>query len=278
MSDDENGGARRERFPGENIRVIEDVTSPYPPRTIEMKPVPPPDLYESWAKERDRRYQAVKELLVEDPALQRAAPPLPEPRVADLPAKWRADYQRCWADRSALPDAITCGMQLEQALAREPHVTITGEALQLTALLRESEAHCAELLATVENLRKANSELASAAIAPDPKSVDALRLAVKMVTGDEHFFFTRDGGGSTVEDLRDYLWQKLCAPVASDNALKQAIHLLVGEYPRVTYKEEVMEVSASVSTGHGRSVACVDTMPHHALLRLIGVLAVGAVR
>lgn len=234
-------------------------------RTIEMKPMPPLGQATPRAEPPTTPEERV-------PEMSPIEAPRPPPRVADLPEKWREDYRRCWENRSALPDAVTCGMELERALAHESHVTITAEALRLTVLLKESEAHVCDLLATVENLRKANSELARAALAPEPKGVEALRLAVKLVTGNDYFFSTRAGGEATADDCRDILWQKLCAAVDSNDSLKQCVHLLVGEYPRVTYREDAMEVTACASLGHGRSIACVDTGPHNALLRLIGVL------
>lgn len=192
------------------------------------------------------------------------------PRVADLPSKWRADQRL-----SRVSGVLTCAMQLEQALAHEPNVTITGEALRLTTLLHESETHVSELLATVENLRRANSQLATAAVLPEPKSQEAVRLALKLVTGDDYMTLN---GTIGLDDARDILWQKLSADFGSDRALKQCIRLLVGAYPTVTYKPDFMEVTAYVDTGHGRGVACVDTMSRNALLRLIGVLVIGSVR
>jgi hypothetical protein len=183
------------------------------------------------------------------------------PRVADLPAKWKADWHRYAAEGNAMPNALTCAIALEQALALEPNVTVTAEALRLTVLLQEAEAHVADLLKERDALRKAHDLLKERTKLPEPKSVAAVKLALKLVTGDD--YMTSIDGQISIEDARDILWQKLSADFGTDRALQQCVRLLIHGSHGIR--------------GH-RPRARSRAMAHDALLRLIGVLAVGAVR
>lgn len=61
---------------------------------------------------------------------------MPAARVEQLPAKWKADWRRCWdrRDGGALPDAMTCAVQLEEALRRAADRDPLERALELLSM------------------------------------------------------------------------------------------------------------------------------------------------
>jgi hypothetical protein len=84
------------------------------------------------------------------------------PRVSELPVLWRC--QLGGYPPSASGERIVlrlCAEELEEALAREPHLTLSADAVKTLAGSRDLERRCAQLQRQVEVYRRALAQIIS---------------------------------------------------------------------------------------------------------------------
>lgn len=91
-----------------------------------------------------------------------------EPAVSELPTRWRERWHRSWQNGSALPDANTCAAELERSLAREPHLTLSADAVRSLAGHSDLERKCSRLEREVDAYRRALSLVISVRMMEEP--------------------------------------------------------------------------------------------------------------